>query len=149
MIWYLYILWMMQYRFILGTKNWAKASSTWINISATLACCYFFIYFYFWLPWALAARRLSLVAESGGFSSLRCTGFSLWLLVLLRSTGSRHAGSVVVAHGLSCSVACGIFPDRGSNLCPLHGRRILNHCATREVLACCYWYMLVLAPLCL
>ncbi|KAJ8790387.1 hypothetical protein J1605_021464 [Eschrichtius robustus] len=34
-------------------------------------------------------------------------------------TGSRHAGSVVVAHGPSCSAACGIFPDQGSNLCPL------------------------------
>ena len=31
-----------------------------------------------------------------------------------------HAGSVVVAHGLSCSVACGIFLDQGSNQCPLH-----------------------------
>ena len=26
----------------------------------------------------------------------------------------------VVAHGLSCSAACGIVPDQGSNLCPLH-----------------------------
>ena len=32
----------------------------------------------------------------------------------------RRAGSVVVAHGPSCSVACGIFPDQGSNPCPLH-----------------------------
>ena len=40
--------------------------------------------------------------------------------LLLRSTGSRCAGSVAVAHGLSCSVACGIFPDQGSNRCPLH-----------------------------
>ena len=39
---------------------------------------------------------------------------------LLRSTGSRRAGSVIVAHGPSCSVACGIFPDQGSNPCPLH-----------------------------
>ena len=37
----------------------------------------------------------------------------------LRSTGSRRAGSVVVAHGPSCSTACGIFPDQGSNPCPL------------------------------
>ncbi|KAJ8797064.1 hypothetical protein J1605_001874 [Eschrichtius robustus] len=36
------------------------------------------------------------------------------------STGSRRAGSVIVAHGSSCSVACGIFPDQGSNPCPLH-----------------------------
>ena len=28
--------------------------------------------------------------------------------------------SVVVAHGLSCSAACGTFPDQGSNPCPLH-----------------------------
>ena len=36
----------------------------------------------------------------------------------LRSTGSRRAGSVIVAHGPSCSTACGIFPDQGSNPCP-------------------------------
>ena len=41
---------------------------------------------------------------------------------LVGSTGSRRAGSVVVAHGPSCSAACGIFPDQGSNPCPLHGR---------------------------
>ena len=40
--------------------------------------------------------------------------------LLLRSTGSRRAGSVVVAHGPSCSAARGIFPDQGANPCPLH-----------------------------
>ena len=40
--------------------------------------------------------------------------------LLLQSTGSRHTGSVVVAHGPSCSAACGILPDQGSNPCPLH-----------------------------
>ena len=39
---------------------------------------------------------------------------------LLRSTGSRCAGSVVVAHGPSCSAARGILPDQGSNPCSLH-----------------------------
>ena len=39
---------------------------------------------------------------------------------LVGSTGSRRAGSVVVAHGPSSSVACGIFPDQGSNPYPLH-----------------------------
>ena len=29
-------------------------------------------------------------------------------------------GSVAVAHGPSCSAACGIFPDQGANPCPLH-----------------------------
>ena len=28
--------------------------------------------------------------------------------------------SLVAEHGLRCSVACGIFPDQGSNLSPLH-----------------------------
>ena len=32
----------------------------------------------------------------------------------------RRAGSVIVAHGPSCSTACGNFPDQGSNPCPLH-----------------------------
>ena len=36
------------------------------------------------------------------------------------STGSRRAGSVIVAHGPSCSAACGILPDQGSNPRPLH-----------------------------
>ena len=49
--------------------------------------------FYFWLCWVfVAVRGLSLVAVSGGYSSLRCAGFSLWWLLLLRSTGSRRAG---------------------------------------------------------
>ena len=65
-------------------------------------------------------RGLSLVAASGGHSSSRCTGLSLSRPLLLRSTGSRRAGSAVVAHGPSRSVACGIFPDQGSNPCPLH-----------------------------
>ena len=44
-----------------------------------------------------------------------------------------------MAHGLSCSAACGIFPDQGSNPClPCIGRRILNHCAIREALFSCF-----------
>ena len=64
--------------------------------------------------------ELSLAAASGGHSSSRCAGPSLSWPLLLRSTGSRRTGSVVVAHGPSCSTACGIFPDQGSNPCPLH-----------------------------
>ena len=63
---------------------------------------------------------LSLVVASGGHSSSRCAGLSLSRSLLLRSTGSRRAGSAIAAHGPSCSVACGIFPDQGLNSCPLH-----------------------------
>ena len=65
-------------------------------------------------------RGLSLVAVSGVHSSSRCAGLSLSRPLLLRSTSSRRAGSVVVAHGPSCSAACGIFPDQGSHPCPLN-----------------------------
>ena len=41
-------------------------------------------------------------------------------------------GSIVMAQGLSCSVACGILPDKGLNPCVLHWRRILYHWATRK-----------------
>ena len=76
---------------------------------------------YFWLCWVfISVRGLSLVVASGGHSSSRCAGLSLSRPLLLWSTGSRRTGSVVVAHGLSCSTACGIFPDQGSNPCPLH-----------------------------
>ena len=64
--------------------------------------------------------RLSLVEASGSHSSSRCKGLSLSRPLLLWSTGSRRTGSVIVAHGPSCSAACGIFPDQGSNPCPLH-----------------------------
>ena len=53
---------------------------------------YLFIYL-FRLCWVfVAARGLSLVAASGVYSSLQCTGFSLWWLLLLQSMGSRRAG---------------------------------------------------------
>ena len=82
---------------------------------------YLFIYFNFWLCWVfVSVRGLSLAVASGGHSSSRCAGLSLSRPLLLRSTGSRRTGSVVVAHGPSCSTACGIFPDQGSNPYPLH-----------------------------
>ena len=80
-----------------------------------------YLFIYFWLCWVfVSVRGLPLVAASGDHSSSRCAGLSLSQPLLLRSTGSRHAGSVAVAHGPSCSAACGIFPDQGSNPCALH-----------------------------
>ena len=80
-----------------------------------------YLFIYFWLCWVFGSvRGLSLVAASGAHSSSRCAGLSRSRPLSLRSTGSRRAGSVVVAHGLSCSAACGIFPDQGSNPCALH-----------------------------
>ena len=80
-----------------------------------------FFFFFLWLCWVfVSARGLSPVVASGGHSSSRCAGLSLSRPLLLRSTGSRCAGSVIVAHGPIRYTACGIFPDQGSNPCPLH-----------------------------
>ena len=80
-----------------------------------------YLFIYLWLCWVfISVRGLSLGVASGGHSSSRCAGLSLSRPLLLWSTGSRGAGSVVVAHGPSRSAACGICPDQGSNPCPLH-----------------------------
>ena len=90
----------------------------------TFFCLFFkinYLFIYFWLCWVFVSLRgLSPVAAGGGHSSSRCVGLSLSRPLLLWSTGSRRAGSVAVAHRPSCSAACGIFPDQGSNPCPLH-----------------------------
>ena len=67
------------------------------------------------------ARAFSSCGKRGPlFIAVRAPRLSLSRPLLLRSTGSRRAGSVIVAHGPSRSVACGILPDQGSNPCPLH-----------------------------
>ena len=75
---------------------------------------------------------LSLVAASGatlrwGAWASHCCGFSCCgaralgtRASVVVARGLESAGSVFVAHGFSCSMACGIFPGQGSNLCPLH-----------------------------
>ena len=114
----------------------------------------FYLFIYFWLCWVfIAACGLSLVAASGGYSSLWCMGFSFWWLLLLWSTGSRHmgfsscgtwaqqlwlTGSRVQAQQLWCTglVApwhVGSSRTRAQTCVPCIGRQILNHCTTRKV----------------
>ena len=102
---------------------------------------FFFNFIYFWLLWVfVAVRGLSLVAVSGGYSSLWCTGFLLWWLLLLRSNGSRHAGfsscstrAQQLRHaGLVAPQHVGSSRTRDRTCVPCVDRRILNHCATRE-----------------
>ena len=54
---------------------------------------FFILFIYSWLSWVfVAARGLSLVVASGGYSSLWCMDFSLKWLLLLRSMGSGCVG---------------------------------------------------------
>ena len=74
--------------------------------------------------------RTGLVGSSRDLTCVPCIGrliLNHWTIgeapgvaSLVVEQGCRCVGSVVVAHGPSCSVACEIFPDQGSNLCPLH-----------------------------
>ena len=51
-----------------------------------------YLLIYFRLHWVLIATgRLSLIVESGGYSLLRCVGFSLRWFLSLQNTGSRWA----------------------------------------------------------
>ena len=72
-------------------------------------------------------RCCARASHCGGFSCCEARALGMWASVVvahrLSSCGLcrlQSAGSVVVAHGLSCSAARGIFPDQGLNPCPLH-----------------------------
>ena len=105
---------------VAGTKSISNYMQPSI-VNAVFQILFIYLFIYLWLCWVfISVRGLSPVAASGGHSSSRCAGLSLLRPLLLWSTGSRRTGSVVVAHGPSCSAACGIFPDQGSNPCPLH-----------------------------
>ena len=109
-----------------------------------------FIYWYFWLYWVFVALAgCSPVVAGGGYSLVAVIGVDFLVAELrlqvvpasgvvhgLSSCGSRalECGSVVVARGLSCPVACALFPHQGSNWVPCFARWILNHWTTREAL---------------
>ena len=114
-----------------------------------------YLFIYFWLRWVfIAVHGLSLVAASGGYSSLRCTGFSLQWLLSLWSTDSRHVGFISCGTraqqlwltgsrepaqqlwrtGLIAPWHVGSSQTRARTRVPCIGTRILNHCAAREAL---------------
>ena len=77
-----------------------------------------------------AKCRLSCSAQAS-----HCCGFSYCRAQALGAQASqlRPVGSVAVASGFSCPIACGIFLNQGSNTNPLHWQAdILNHWTTTE-----------------
>ena len=88
------------------------------------------LFVYFRLCWVfIAVWTFSLVVVSKGYPAVaerRLLVVPASLVAAHRLYGSR--ASVVAARGPSCSVACGIFLDQGSNLCvSCSGRQILYH----------------------
>ena len=107
----------------LGTSN----ISTRVG-SDHLSFFFFFYFIHFWLRWVfVAARGLSLVAASGGSSSLRCTGSKCAGL-----SGSRAQAQQLCRKGLVAPWHAGSSWTRTRTRIPCNGRWILNHCATRE-----------------
>ena len=76
----------------------------------------FYLFIYFWLDWVfIAAQAFSLIAMSRGYSWV-----AVQRLLLRQSTGLRVQGLRSCGVRTSCFPASGIFPDQGSNSCPLH-----------------------------
>ena len=77
--------------------------------------------------WTFSSSCKQRVLSSGGMQLLivvaslvaehRLQGMPASVVVI---HGLQSTGSIAVVHGLSCTMACGIFPDQGSNQCPLH-----------------------------
>ena len=86
----------------------------------------FYLFIYFW-PSLLHADFLQLWQV--GACSLVVVG-----RLLMVAASLVQQASVIVAQGLSCPLACGIFPNQGLTCVPCIGRWSLNHWTTREVL---------------
>ena len=107
---------------------------------------YIFFKFYFIFGFTgslLPCVGFSLVAASGGYSLLWCAGFSLWWPLLLQSTGSRAQAQQLWLTSLVALWHVGPSPTRARTRVPCIGRRILNHCTTREALSAYFWYSTV------
>ena len=119
-------------------------------------CFFLYIYLFYLFVFGCVGcsllHALSLVAASGGYSSLQCVGFSLRWLLLLWSTGSRRTGfsscgmraqqlwltgsraqaQQLWRTGLVAPQHVGSSRTRHPTRVPCIGRRTLNYCATRE-----------------
>ena len=97
-----------------------------------------------WLQGAsfLFSRCGEQASHWGGFScgarALGCMGFSTCCVWAPRLWS---AGSVVVAHGLCCSVAVGSSRIRDQTCVSCIGRRILYHWVTREAPFCLFLFL--------
>ena len=127
---------------LVGSRLWRHTESDTTEATAAAAVgrvfllCFIFlfiyVFIYFWSCWDVVALWAFLQLRAGLLSgcspwAFHCGGFSYCKARSLGHAGSvvlasrlQSSGSGVVTHGLSCSVACGIFPGQGSNTHLLH-----------------------------
>ena len=94
---------------------------------ASFKSCVFVVFnlcIYLWLYWvSIAVHGLSLVVAVGDYSLVAVHELLIGVVSLVAERGlPSMQASAVGTHGLSCSVASGLFMDQGSNSCPLHWR---------------------------
>ena len=127
-------------------KNFAKENHVTSSGDGTEVFIFYFLNLFILFILFLAALGLRCCARAfsscgeQGYSSLWCTGFSLQWLLLLRSTGSRHAGFgscglrvldyrlSSYGTGLGAPWHVGSFRTRARTHVPCIGRRILFVC---------------------
>ena len=92
---------------------------------------YKFVYLFTFYLWLCGASWLHGLSSGCGEPGL-LSGCRVWAspaaedglfgvqTLIVAAPRLQSAGSIIVAHGLSCSTACGIFRTQGSNLCLLH-----------------------------
>ena len=79
-----------------------------------------FYLFILWLRWVfVAVCGLPLVAARGVCFLDAELGLLTAAAFLVGPGLGAQGGAVVAVHGLSCSAACGFFPEQGSDPCPL------------------------------
>ena len=72
--------------------NISRPGILWVKYIDTFSLNYLFIYLFLAMLGLHCFVRLFLVVMSRDYSLFWCVGFSLWWLLLLQSTGSRHTG---------------------------------------------------------
>ena len=110
------------FKFQAGRKVWTKGAHLLI-VSAS-----FYLFIFNFLNLILTVLGLCCLVgflslpQAGGYSLVVVHGLLTAVASLVEHRLWGVGASVIVAHGLSCPLACGILSDEGSNPCPLHWR---------------------------
>ena len=114
------------------TTGKSIALTRWTFVGKVMSLLFIFIYLFFvkiYLFMAMvgliAVLALSLVVASRGYSLVATQGLLTTVAPLvveqgLQSHSFTSCSMWALELRLSCSLACGIFPDQGLNWCPLH-----------------------------
>lgn len=103
------------------SKKWFIYLFIWFDCAGSSLQCEGFL----WLRQWGATPRCGTWTHCGGFSCYRAQVLGSWasesqhMGSVVTSLRLWSAGSVIVARGLTCPTACGIFPNQGLDLCPL------------------------------